>query len=1474
MEAYLVTAPGDGVSPSLLLTLGQRLKGQYVFNVPEGFARLVLEHKVRPTANLRAAFATDLQSLAGFGGLAMRLRNEGHGQVQVLGPPGTQTMVTSLRHFIHWKHPAVLVSDLSEWETPVCYEDEHIAVAALWKPPLVPELWHAPGWLMEPSSQQQSGQNGSSKDDHKSNHSSSSSSSSGSEDGSSSGSEGMGTPTPETHPECGSMEAGLFSKVPGPMDGQQAQHEPSQDSESGVQQAAQSAGAAQGGGQARSSMFDELDQIFMRGAGLASGGSRPAAGHLSSTRLSVLERLRAGQVQPLDLARHYSTAAAAAAGRGVAACQSLGAAQGSASCTAGHVGQAAGNSASTTARLAIAAAAAGPAWRRPSTSPGAAAAASQQGLGSQGTPLAAGAAGTPGNTGKVFVVGGKLYRELLVGQGVSVWAHDKLSSRASQPPPQQKQPKRSSGAAPPPTAIPAPPSHGSSPAGHPPKAAPRMQGFLCHIKATDQLLLVGNLHSRAAAKLLVEHPAVERLRQQGARVLGSVLLVGEAGLSKGGAFRRLVGGLPGDHIVLEHPGSGLQEIGHLAAASTTAKLHLVAPSLFPLPASLADAVAAPAAVEQRATTGPGSGSPAQPQTGPSGPEEGLLEGSNSAPAAPARPQAGGTAEQQGQQLAVNEAAAAAATTEEEGKAIHGCSEGPGSRERQVVQGEANGLPARAEQPGKLAGTLAKGQRRPQWRQRQQAEQQQRGGSSVHFVRHLTHAVWAPPPSPAAAAGASAAAADSGAAPAAMSGCQGLAGKQPVSLLRLESGEAFTPQAAAGDKSEARPSGADPAAVWRELRASKAELPSRLAALAGVLERLGSLPSGPHAAPLANRVQPPPVPAAASPTVPAGGLAAGVGSVAQQGAACRQPPSQQLWGAGITWQPGGVPQQPSGMPGTTGVVHYQPLPVTQRPHTLPQHHQQPVVYLPPGCVGLATRPSALNPPPPPAPPGMMWVLQPAPPPWPPQQGYPAAPAVPSQAQFLHEEQQAPATIAPQPGPHPQPPRRAAGSVVQTAIGAPAAPPPRPPLLAGPSNTAGEVQSMESAGVASVLGKRPSAAPHASNKRAAAELKARLKGEEGPSQEAGPAGRLHNGTVAGAQPGAAVDQPAAAAAAATDTAGSLDEAATLRASGETMQQGPVGRQQQAQQPPAWAAGAPHCLQALAAAGDGTQVVFLGTGSAEPSKYRGASAVHLRLDCGQGILLDCGEGCLGQMQRLYGHRGAMRQVAALGCVWVSHRHADHMLGLLGVLAAYPPHLPPLLVVGPRSALDWLAEAAPRLRLRYAFAHCQELNSPAHWARQQLAARLGLVQLEAVAVRHCSDAYGVVMGHRDGWRVVYSGDTQPSERLIQAGRGCTLLIHEATFEPCLADQAARKRHSTTAEALAVAQAMGAYRTILTHFSQRYPKFPEGLPAEGPAAATTAIAFDGMSVPLAALPLLPQLRPAVEYVLASEGPGEEVEEQ
>lgn len=60
-EALVLAAEGDGVGPSLLLSPVAPLKGpQYLFNCPEGFARLAIEHKVRPSGQLAAVFLTSL----------------------------------------------------------------------------------------------------------------------------------------------------------------------------------------------------------------------------------------------------------------------------------------------------------------------------------------------------------------------------------------------------------------------------------------------------------------------------------------------------------------------------------------------------------------------------------------------------------------------------------------------------------------------------------------------------------------------------------------------------------------------------------------------------------------------------------------------------------------------------------------------------------------------------------------------------------------------------------------------------------------------------------------------------------------------------------------------------------------------------------------------------------------------------------------------------------------------------------------------------------------------------------------------------------------------------------------------------------------------------------------------------------------------------------------------------------------------
>ena len=90
-----------------------------------------------------------------------------------------------------------------------------------------------------------------------------------------------------------------------------------------------------------------------------------------------------------------------------------------------------------------------------------------------------------------------------------------------------------------------------------------------------------------------------------------------------------------------------------------------------------------------------------------------------------------------------------------------------------------------------------------------------------------------------------------------------------------------------------------------------------------------------------------------------------------------------------------------------------------------------------------------------------------------------------------------------------------------------------------------------------------------------------------------------------------------------------------------------------------------------------------------------------------------------------------------------------------------------------------------------------------------------------HCRDAWGVVIRGYPDWSIVFSGDTRPCASLVGAAQGCTLLIHEATYEDeeDLRQLAVRNRHSTVGEALGVGEACGAHRVLLTHFSQRHPK-------------------------------------------------------
>lgn len=77
---------------------------------------------------------------------------------------------------------------------------------------------------------------------------------------------------------------------------------------------------------------------------------------------------------------------------------------------------------------------------------------------------------------------------------------------------------------------------------------------------------------------------------------------------------------------------------------------------------------------------------------------------------------------------------------------------------------------------------------------------------------------------------------------------------------------------------------------------------------------------------------------------------------------------------------------------------------------------------------------------------------------------------------------------------------------------------------------------------------------------------------------------------------------------------------------------------------------------------------------------------------------------------------------------------------------------------------------------------------------------------------------------RIVYSGDTRPCQNLINYSRGCSLLIHEATFDHDMLDRAKARKHTTSEEVISVVNYVKPWRTILTHFSIRNQRMPEVL--------------------------------------------------
>ncbi len=269
---------------------------------------------------------------------------------------------------------------------------------------------------------------------------------------------------------------------------------------------------------------------------------------------------------------------------------------------------------------------------------------------------------------------------------------------------------------------------------------------------------------------------------------------------------------------------------------------------------------------------------------------------------------------------------------------------------------------------------------------------------------------------------------------------------------------------------------------------------------------------------------------------------------------------------------------------------------------------------------------------------------------------------------------------------------------------------------------------------------------------------------------------------------------------------------------------------------------------------RVIFLGTAGALPTVNRNPSAIMVNRD-GEMLMFDCGEGTQQQMMK------ARTGMKALSSIFISHFHADHVLGIPGLTQtmSFQGRTEPLFIYGPAGIKDFIG---PLVSLGY-----DRLNFEVRAIRLEagdVVEKEGYF-IKAVKTEHSVPSLGYVLVEdprpgrfdrqkaislgipagplfsrlqkgdpvevdgrfilpvdvigpcRSGRTIVYTGDTRPCDTILSASKDADLLIHDATLSNEMQEWARESMHSTAAEAARLGREAGVRQLVLTHISSRY---------------------------------------------------------
>ncbi|MEM1506733.1 MAG: ribonuclease Z [Candidatus Bathyarchaeia archaeon] len=271
---------------------------------------------------------------------------------------------------------------------------------------------------------------------------------------------------------------------------------------------------------------------------------------------------------------------------------------------------------------------------------------------------------------------------------------------------------------------------------------------------------------------------------------------------------------------------------------------------------------------------------------------------------------------------------------------------------------------------------------------------------------------------------------------------------------------------------------------------------------------------------------------------------------------------------------------------------------------------------------------------------------------------------------------------------------------------------------------------------------------------------------------------------------------------------------------------------------------------------RIIFLGTAASVPTNDRSLPSIVIQRE-GDILMFDCGEGT--QRQMIKAKIGLNRKMI----IFITHMHGDHVLGLPGVIQTMSllGRDKPLQIYGPPGVRDYLESIFKTVRFWLNFPveigeieregtiyENRDYEVQAVWAEHSIQS-LAYAFIEKPRPGRFHPEKAIALGvpkgplwstlqrgvevtlpdgrivrpldvmepPRPGRKIVYSGDTRPSERIIDLAKNADVLIHEATLSDELAEKAEEEGHSTPSEAAQIALRANVKLLVLTHISARY---------------------------------------------------------